>query len=266
MTATLSEREAFVRAIIAAPDDDLPRLVFADWLDEHGEGELAEFIRVQCRLAHPFASCTPRCSHEYGHLLPCEFGLRDGLRRRERELLIANMADWLLPSPTRFPVVTESIDQHGWGLREKTGLGHEYLPVRFRRGFVDEVHGRLKVLIGGECELCAGTGMGRHKLDICPDCSGTGRTLGILAAALKSHPVTRVVCGDRDPQPRAFAGWIRQSSDPERTSPDCLPDDVYDRLTGGTEEWDAVQWTRYPTREAALAALSTALIRWAIGD
>ena len=33
-----------------APGDDAPRLVCADWLDEHGEAERAEFIRLQCFL------------------------------------------------------------------------------------------------------------------------------------------------------------------------------------------------------------------------
>lgn len=41
----------FLDAIIAAPEDDIPRLVYADWLDERGCGERAEFIRVQCELA-----------------------------------------------------------------------------------------------------------------------------------------------------------------------------------------------------------------------
>jgi len=45
------DREPFLQAIFAAPDDDLPRLVFADWLDEHGEPAWAELIRVQCELA-----------------------------------------------------------------------------------------------------------------------------------------------------------------------------------------------------------------------
>src|SRR5207245_144489 len=43
----------------ADPDDDAPRLIFADWLDEHGEAAgipdaaaRAEFIRVQIALAH----------------------------------------------------------------------------------------------------------------------------------------------------------------------------------------------------------------------
>ena len=43
--------DAFLRAIIADPDDDLPRLVYADFLDETGDPDRAEFVRVQCRLA-----------------------------------------------------------------------------------------------------------------------------------------------------------------------------------------------------------------------
>lgn len=44
----LDQREAFLKAIFAAPDDDLPRLVFADWLDERGDAEWAERIRLDC--------------------------------------------------------------------------------------------------------------------------------------------------------------------------------------------------------------------------
>ena len=50
------EREAFLKAIFDAPSDDLPRLVFADWLDEHREGDWAELIRIQChRSSEPHA-------------------------------------------------------------------------------------------------------------------------------------------------------------------------------------------------------------------
>jgi uncharacterized protein (TIGR02996 family) len=38
----MSEREAFLRAIAANEEDILVRLVFADWLDDHGEHEEAE--------------------------------------------------------------------------------------------------------------------------------------------------------------------------------------------------------------------------------
>src|SRR5687768_1025238 len=46
----MGEREALLRTVCENPDDDLPRLVFADWLDEHGEPERAEFIRIQIEL------------------------------------------------------------------------------------------------------------------------------------------------------------------------------------------------------------------------
>jgi uncharacterized protein (TIGR02996 family) len=45
------DEQAFLDAVIAAPDDDAPRLIYADWLDEHNQPERAEFIRLQCELA-----------------------------------------------------------------------------------------------------------------------------------------------------------------------------------------------------------------------
>jgi uncharacterized protein (TIGR02996 family) len=47
----MPDADAFLRAIIDNPDDDTPRLVYADWLDENGDPERAEFIRVQIALA-----------------------------------------------------------------------------------------------------------------------------------------------------------------------------------------------------------------------
>ena len=47
----MSIRDAFLADIAANPEDDAPRLVFADWLEENGEPERALFIRVQCCLA-----------------------------------------------------------------------------------------------------------------------------------------------------------------------------------------------------------------------
>jgi uncharacterized protein (TIGR02996 family) len=46
---------AFLRAICAAPDDDTPRLVYADFLEEAGDPDRAAFVRLQCELAR-----TPR--------------------------------------------------------------------------------------------------------------------------------------------------------------------------------------------------------------
>jgi uncharacterized protein (TIGR02996 family) len=47
----MSDEGAFLRAICENPDEDTPRLVFADWLDEHDRPERAELIRVQCERA-----------------------------------------------------------------------------------------------------------------------------------------------------------------------------------------------------------------------
>ncbi len=44
--------EALLSTIIADPDDDRPRLVYADWLEQHGQLDRARLIRVQIELAH----------------------------------------------------------------------------------------------------------------------------------------------------------------------------------------------------------------------
>src|SRR5207253_4331362 len=46
-----SEEAALLRAIVERPEDDGVRLVYADWLEEHGQPERADFIRVQIELA-----------------------------------------------------------------------------------------------------------------------------------------------------------------------------------------------------------------------
>src|SRR4029434_9416690 len=43
------EREAFIREIVTHPDDDAPRLIYADWLEERGDPQGA-VIRVECGL------------------------------------------------------------------------------------------------------------------------------------------------------------------------------------------------------------------------
>lgn len=47
-----AERQPFLKAIAATPDDDLPRLVYADWLDEMGDdldARHAWLIRWMCQ-------------------------------------------------------------------------------------------------------------------------------------------------------------------------------------------------------------------------
>lgn len=47
----LTHEDAFLATIVEQPDDDAPRLIFADWLDDHGDADRAEFIRVQVESA-----------------------------------------------------------------------------------------------------------------------------------------------------------------------------------------------------------------------
>ena len=42
----MTQLDAFLRAVKDAPDDDAPRLLLADWLEEQGDPR-GEFIRLQ---------------------------------------------------------------------------------------------------------------------------------------------------------------------------------------------------------------------------
>jgi uncharacterized protein (TIGR02996 family) len=99
----MTHDEAFLQAILESPDDDTPRLVYADWLDEHGDAARGEFIRVQCELAQSNED-DPRWLD---------------LVWRERCLLLDHQVVWLgtlRPSVTRWT---------------------------FRRGFLDEIAVRV---------------------------------------------------------------------------------------------------------------------------
>jgi uncharacterized protein (TIGR02996 family) len=93
---------ALLAEVIASPADDVPRLVYADWLDDHGgesERARAELIRVQIDL-----SCLSECAPE-----------RLGLVERERTLL----GDW----------------EDKW----TAPLRPYFRKMEFRRGFVERV-------------------------------------------------------------------------------------------------------------------------------
>jgi uncharacterized protein (TIGR02996 family) len=47
----MSEESAFLEALKANPADDTARLVYADWLDEHGEPQKAEYLRLVAAIA-----------------------------------------------------------------------------------------------------------------------------------------------------------------------------------------------------------------------
>ena len=78
------EVRMFFRDIKEHPDDDTPRLIFADWLQEHGNAAAAargEFLRLQV-LRHRLTPDDP--SYEL-------------LKRREGELFTEHCWTWLGP-------------------------------------------------------------------------------------------------------------------------------------------------------------------------
>jgi uncharacterized protein (TIGR02996 family) len=107
----MNEREALLRAVCENPDDDTPRLVFADWLQENGDEARAEFIRVQVEIP----MCQPGARRLY-------------LTRREHDLLNEHEQKWYWPL---VPFLFEWSDY----------------PWAFRRGFVDVMELRETTLI-----------------------------------------------------------------------------------------------------------------------
>jgi uncharacterized protein (TIGR02996 family) len=77
----MTDEDALLRAVIADPDDDAPRLIYADWLDENGQCERAEFIRVQIALAG----------------MSSDDGRRPELRRVERRIIRRRGKHWTEP-------------------------------------------------------------------------------------------------------------------------------------------------------------------------
>jgi len=90
----------FLADVVEHPDDDTPRLVFADWLEDHGDPARAEFIRVQIERSR----------------LPEWDAAQVRLRVREEALLAAHGEAWREALPT--------FDGVAWS--------------GFRRGFVAE--------------------------------------------------------------------------------------------------------------------------------
>jgi uncharacterized protein (TIGR02996 family) len=78
----MTPHDAFLQEILAAPDDDIPRLIYADWLEERGDPR-GEFIRVQCALAS-MAETEPQ---------------RVLLAARAKELLTAHEPAWRMRLP-----------------------------------------------------------------------------------------------------------------------------------------------------------------------
>ncbi|QJW98614.1 TIGR02996 domain-containing protein [Frigoriglobus tundricola] len=65
----MSDRDALLAAIWAAPDDDLARHVYAEWLDEFGATDhdraTAEFVRLSCPMRARVATRMPTAAYKW---------------------------------------------------------------------------------------------------------------------------------------------------------------------------------------------------------
>jgi uncharacterized protein (TIGR02996 family) len=119
----MTDAAAFLAAIVAAPDADGPRLVYADWLEERGDAARAEFIRVQCALA--------QVDEDNRDVHP--------LAGRERELLRAHEEEWTWPVISLWRTRRRKVWDAWRGWLRPFGPRRRPLPPRgrFRRGFVE---------------------------------------------------------------------------------------------------------------------------------
>jgi len=104
----MDPHEPFLKAILASRHDDLPRLVYADWLEETGEPPnvaRAHFIRTQIHLQH-----TDPKSAVY-----------DEMKALEERILAFYLDDWRWDLPEHFRYYSAA-DQ-----------------VKWRRGFPDDL-------------------------------------------------------------------------------------------------------------------------------
>jgi uncharacterized protein (TIGR02996 family) len=111
----VNQEDAFIADVIDHPDDEAPRLIFADWLEDHGQSERAEFIRTQID-SHRLDVYDPR---------------QIELAAREKALLKRFTSKWM------------------------PGLKSHLSDWTFRRGLLDEVVVRVEMLLRHADKLAA---------------------------------------------------------------------------------------------------------------
>ena len=95
----LSDGQLLLKAICADPDADLPRLVYADYLDDEGQPERAALIRLQC---------------EFERKLRLVLGFDEAVRREEVALWTAHGSEWLAELPLIKGVVWDTAFYRGF--------------------------------------------------------------------------------------------------------------------------------------------------------
>lgn len=186
----MSERDALYRAVCSNPHDNTPRLVLADYLEEYGEPERAEFIRVQIELSMYVESPEPHPPRKprEGTFDQWQMYHRDNRRYRNR------VSEWKSEQEKRLTLLSRERELFAAHGREWFGANAR-LPmveligapvIEVVRGFPSHWLGPWREWVGGEC------GCVRRVNDThiaiasdCPDCKGSGRIPGACHRAWK---------------------------------------------------------------------------------
>lgn len=296
----MTDETRLLRAILAEPFEDTPRLMYADEIEARGERERAEFIRVQCELAR-FATFDPDHRREFNELARGRLAKRmtrlergeseslkfaraieeggrlydqrrDYLRGRERELWASCGESWVRPLPG-WPITRNAPGRcrTHWGTHTGQDI-NQTISGEWSRGFVSEIRCRLAVLLGHECRECAGPDDGAFAVNDrrrCAACDGARRTTGVAAELFRAHPILGVAATGVRPGLSERDGWYWEEEHGEWTAANgdfwAVPGEVAGNLEGYI--WARSRSANYPSRqrfyptaEAANLALSRALV------
>ncbi|MDY3555553.1 TIGR02996 domain-containing protein [Gemmata sp. JC717] len=67
----MNDRDSLLAAVLEHPEEDTPRLMYADWLQENGDPDRGQFVRLQVEGAHaePYSPQARECEVAAQHLL-----------------------------------------------------------------------------------------------------------------------------------------------------------------------------------------------------
>lgn len=236
----MTERDMLLRAVLEDPGDDTVRLVYADWLEENGDSERAEFIRVQCELTR----LTLRLKqHGFSDAKDIDwFSRLERLRTRGRELLSASYrTDWfelchVCPWPG-------GRDDLVWAAGKGTDV-RTYFGGKVGRGFVAEVSATTNLF-----------------------------TEEVARELFSKHPVTKVALNDREPlnltsNPDGSVCWFRDTPhyvNPPHSPPAqaTIPAHLFDLMAASNRLGNLhPRQLRYRNAADALAHLSGVCCLW----
>ena len=233
--------QSLLRAVLETPDDDLPRLVMADWFDEHGDPERAEYIRASINFAKEYID--PPKEYLPGMMMSArQFAVSKNQGHIPFDSKwhsdIGGMRGWAVHPSLPFTSEPEKYSQYMVS-RDKL---KEWFPLCFadpkiqwtlKRGWPYKLECDTARFIGGSCSACSGTGrympMQRwfintfnrgeagsiDQTEPCKDCLESGYYPNLHDVVGSNFPITEIHLVDKktnqavDYKGREFFIWYR---------------------------------------------------------